>query len=332
MVTKQMIKLSKQLLLDLSSLKYTQDDSVNLQPEYRDYKKCSTNCPFYKNRDVSLFCQKECVFVLSTSSIVKPRENVLTYTQIKQLLFYNSTVFENNGVTIALSHKDVAKAINCSERTARDNINALIKAGYIVISSYNNSTYKVFIKDYHKYHQKGNRGHLYLSNKCFKALIKIDNINTLRLALLGLVRLDDMRVSKDKNPSKELSYKVLINLLPSNITCPKQIVKIFAKAKELFKIIFKEDSISISFNKDIDSVAYAKNLNKNNKKALSKFLKRFGLDITNKDKDDLLQMSIQYNIHIVTNAFKYIKDKNPEELGSYLRTVIRNNFNSLISC
>lgn len=332
MVTKQMIKLSKQLLLDLSSLKYSQDDSVNFQPEYRDYKKCSTNCPFYKNRDTSLFCQKDCVFVLSTSSIVKPRENALTHTQIRQLLYYNSTIFENNGITIELSHKDVAKAINCSERTARDNISALVDAGYIVISSYNNNKYKVFVRDYHKYHEKGNRGHLYLSNKCFKALVRIDNINTLRLALMGLVRLDDMRVSKVKNPSKELSYKALVNLLPSNITCPKQVIKIFAKAKELFKMTFKAESVSISFNKEIDSVVYAENLNKGNKKALSKFLKRFGLSIANKDKEDLLQMSIQYNIHIVTNAFKYIKDKTPEELGSYLRTVIRANFNSLISC
>lgn len=332
MVTKQMIKLSKQLLLDLSSLKNAQDDSVNFKPEYRDYKKCSTNCPFYNNRETSSFCQKECVFVLSTSSIVKPKENALTHTQIRQLLYYNSTVFENNGITIELSHKDVAKAIKCSERTARDNIKALVDAGYIVISSYNDNKYKVFIRDYHKYHENGNRGHLYLSDKCFKALTRIDNINTLRLALMGLVRLDDMRVSKVKDPSKELSYGALINLLPSNITCPKQVIKLFAKAKELFKMTFKSESVSISFNKEMDSVTYANTLNKNNKKALSKFLKKFGLNVTDKDKEDLLQMSIQYNIHIVANAFKYIKDRTPEELGSYLRTVIRANFNSLISC
>lgn len=329
MITKQLIKLSKQLLLDLASLKNTVDDSVNFEPEYKDYSKCSCNCPFYKNRETSDFCKNQCVFVLSTSSIVKER-TTLTHTQINQLLFYHSVVFEKNGLTIELSHKNVAKAINCSVRTAKDNITDLVNAGYIILTSIDKDKYKVFIKDYYKYHT-AERGHLYLTKECFSSLIKIDNINSLRVALNSLVKLDDMKVSKAKEITKTISFKAIINMLPSNITCIKQVKKILSKIKALFKMNFISDSVTLSFNTDIESTEYNKKLQSKNKKALAKLIKRMGININNKDKEDIVQMSVQYNIHVVANAIKLLSDKEVENFGAYLRTVIRKNFPILMS-
>ena len=49
MIIRPLTRVSKQLLLDMTALKYIEDDSVNLKKEYRDYSKCSSKCPFYEN-------------------------------------------------------------------------------------------------------------------------------------------------------------------------------------------------------------------------------------------------------------------------------------------
>lgn len=326
MIKKQTIKLSKELLLNLALLKNSQSDSVNLMPEYKDYSKCSSSCPFYnKNNNIC----NNCVFILSTSSIIKKRADYLTHSQIKQLLFYISTIFENNGMTIELTHEYVAKSINCSIRTVRDNITQLTEAGYIVATSIKNNKYKVFVKDFNKYYQKKSRGYFYISEKCFNNLLKIDNINTLRVALTMLVKLDDMKVSKASKISKKITYKSLINILPTNITCFKQIKQIILKLKNLFNIKFKEDFIEYSFKNDIDGSIYRNKINKTNLKAFRKLFKKISLKVSEEDMNDLLQLSLQYNIHTVLKVFNNIKNI-PSNLGSYLRTIIKNNIDYLI--
>ena len=327
MIIKQLTRLSKKLLLEMTSLKYIEDDSVNFKEEYRDYSKCSSNCPFYENRKSNCHCQNECVFVLSTSSIPKVNDRQLTHSQMKQLLLYHATVFENNGLTISLTHKDVADILDCSIRTARDNVKALEDMGYIFITSVEGNSYKVFIKDYYKYHDINNRGYLTVNDKFLKSLLKLQSINELRIALTALVRLDDMKASgKKRNITKILTFKALINLLPSYITCIKQIKAILSKLNSLFNISFFDDSIEVSYTKTSDTVTYKNKLKKVNRKALSKFMKRLGINLSNKDKEDLVQMSIQYNLGIVVSAIKTLGDKRPNDLGAYLRIIIRENF------
>ncbi|WP_294358541.1 hypothetical protein [uncultured Clostridium sp.] len=331
MIIRPLTRVSKQLLLDMTALKYIEDDSVNLKKEYRDYSKCSSKCPFYENRETNCHCQKECVFVLSTSSIPKVNERQLTHSQMKQLLLYHATVFENNGLTISLTHRDVATALNCSVRTARDNMKALEDMEYIFITSVEGNSYKAFIKDYHKYHDSNNRGYLTLSDTCLNTLLNLNNINELRVALTALVRLDDMKVAGNKKDlTKVLTFKALINLLPTYITCIKQIKAILSKLNSLFKISFEDDSVELGYTKESDTFTYQKKLKKINRKALSKFMKRLGINFSNKDKEDLVQMSIQYNLGTVVAAIKTLEDKTPDDLGAYLRTVIRKNFTSFI--
>ena len=59
-------------------------------------------------------------------------------------------------------------------------------------------------------------------------------------------------------------------------------------------------------------------------------MKRLGINLSNKDKEDLVQMSIQYNLGIVVAAIKTLGDKKPYDIGAYLRTVIRKNLVSFI--
>ena len=65
-------------------------------------------------------------------------------------------------------------------------------------------------------------------------------ISSARIALTMLVKLDDMKVSKASKISKKITYKSLINILPTNITCFKQIKQIILKLRIFFNIKFKE--------------------------------------------------------------------------------------------
>ena len=333
MITKQLIKISKQLLLDLGIYKTNVNSPI--EPEYKDYSKCA-NCPLneYKNTVKGAdFCNNQCVFVLSNSSVMPKKvvksKKTLTHSQINQILFYHSSVFDGNGETLELSNKEVAKALNCSERTARDNIKALEDAGYIFINYKTEYKYKVFVRDYYKYHNKNTRGYLYINDKCFKSLLKINNINTLRFALNALVKLDDMRVSKATKVKKEFTLKSIMNFLPSNITCKKQVVEIIKQAKDIFNIKFTIDSVIVAFKSYTDSVKTKVSLESNNKKAINKLIKRFGIaNVSKKDKEDMLQMSVQYSIHLVANALNLLNEFIPNELGAYLRSIIRKNLNN----
>ena len=331
MFTKQLTKISKSLLLDLAN--YNRIDEVkaeelNLVPEYRDYSKCTSSCPFYNIPGGREFCREKCVFTLSNSSLPsnKPtvkKSKVLTHTQISQLIFYHASVFDNKGGTLELTHKAVAETLGCSVRTARDNVQALVDAGHIFINYKTKYSYKVFVRDYYKYHQNNSRGYLYINNICFKAMLKINNINTLRFVMHAIVKLDDMRVTGRKNIKKALSYKSLISLLPTNICCSKQIKEIVSKAKDIFNIAHDNDGIVISFKTYTDSAKTHEKLIDENRKAINKVVKAYNLkELKDKDKADLLQMSIQYSIHAVTKAIATIKDFVPDNFGGYIRLKI----------
>lgn len=328
---KAFTKLSKELLLDMCKPKYESNKQLSLQPEYKDFRKCKRTCPwYYNNRNTCEICTS-CPFVLSTSSIKVPRKNALTYSQIKQLLLYHALVFDNNGLTPELNNEYVANMINCTPKTARDNLKSLEAAGYIATSNKVFSSYVVYIIDYHKYHVGNNRGYLNINKRVLNAILQTDSINELRLALYCVVKLDDIR--KFKKTIKKFTYESLINILPSYIYNKEQIKDIFVKLSDslnLFNISFEEECILISETNMADNHIFKKGVHNKNKKALKAFLTKHKLKVNKKEMNDLLQMFLQYNSKIVLNSLNLIKDKKPRELGSYLRTIIRKNIISIL--
>ena len=336
---KNFTKLSKQLLLDLCKPKYVDNKIESLEPEYKDYRKCKKSFPrYYENKLTCNVCIN-CPFILSGSSIKVARTNALTFTQIKQLLLYHSLVFENNGITQVLNHAYVANMLNCSIKTARDNLKVLESSGYIYCSSRDLGNYAVYITDYEKYHKGGNRGYLTINKRVLQSLLNTDNINELRLALNCIVKVDDLSsVVKNKkkdsnNAIKKFTFKSLINILPSYIYSELQIRDILNKLSlqlNLFNVKYKNDSICISFTDIADTNIYAKGLHSKHKKAIKTFFKKHRSKLQRKDQDDLLQLSMQYNINIVLKSLSQLKNNNILKLGAYLRTLIRLNFNSTV--
>lgn len=330
---KSFSKISKNLLLKLAKTrKQSAIDSVNLIPEYRDYNKCKSTCPFYNYDRATCDACADCPFVMSTSSINNSdvEREFLTFTQIKQLLLYHSLMFENNGLSPLLTHEFVADKIGCSVKTARNNIKALENAGYIAYYKQDNS-YVVIIIGYNKYHKKNNiGGYMNLNKKVLNKILKAETINELRLLLHIVVKADSIKVANKKNFS--FKYRDLFTILPSDIYKKEQIYSLFNKIADtlkMFNIEITDDRILIKPDKVMDNEYNKKKVSKFNKRALKKFFKSMFFKLGDKDRDDLMQLSMQYGKQVVINTLKAFDIKNKyndiKELGSYLRTLIRLN-------
>lgn len=358
---------SKQLLLDLCKSKYKSHSELSLQPEYKDYTKCSKQCPFYyENRAVCASC-KNCPFVLSHRFDKIERKEYLTFTQIKQLLLYHTILFEKNGLTPYVNHEFVASNIGCTVKTARENVKALEKAHYIT-AKYYGKDYVVIVEKYSKYHES-ERGYFKINAKVMSYLLKIENINELRLALYCLVRLDDMKASikyeknstkktknnrlnntiktldknilKNKNENiyrnarnnnilvKKFSYSALLDILPSYVYTKKQLKELLtnlSKNLNIFNILFDKDEI-IMFETNANNKLFKKVLNKKNNKFLKFFIKKYNLELEEKDIEDLNQMQTQYNNSLVKYALKVYNIRkesiNIDNICGYIRSIIQ---------
>jgi hypothetical protein len=337
-MVKAFARISKQLLLDMCKPRF-EAQSSDIEPEYKNYRKCKKTCPWYNENKVTCQVCSSCPFVLSKSSILGLRKDAISFTQIKQLLFYHSMIYNNDGFTPLLTHDYVAAQINCSVKTARENIKILENTGYIVTSK-DGTGYVAYIIEYNNYHNS-KRGYLDINHKLLTAILNTNNFNELRLALYCLVKLDDMNVQKKDTPIKKFTYEALINVLPTYIHTKKQVNVILielSKKLNLFDIHVKDGQIILG-ESDCNNTTYLKATLKKHKKALKHFIKKFNLKLEKKEKEDIKQMQLQYNNIIIEKALgiyvEHITDKDSDSpitnLGGYLRTIIKNNiFNGLI--
>ena len=340
------IKISKSLVIDYATSKSSYnfidfETTSSSKLEFKDYSKCKKSCPFYNLRNTHNHCQNDCVFVLSKSTYnYKANRCNLSESQFKQLLYYHSMVFENNGVTINLTLKDVATAINVDTKTVANNIKALEAAGYIVVNKYDNNTHIAFILNYQKYHQKDNKGgYFYLSKKCFEELVKLDDVNAFRLALLLLVKIDNLKgINKF---IKKISYKFLINILPSYINTKKQINTILNKLTNIIELVLDrttDDEICYREKQTINNTFNNNKIEEENISLVNKYLEKKALVLKSNQTIDLYQMSCQYGFNIVKNAIELCYDNLVKllevekiNIGGYIRSVIKNEFRALIS-
>ena len=342
------IKISKQLVMDFITSKAefnintNLNSSLSLQPEYKDYSKCKETCPFYKLRDSHTHCLNDCTFILSKSTYNVPKNKYeLSASQFKQLLYYHSIVFENNGITSNVTLKEVAEGINVDPKTVANNIKVLEKNKFIAVNKYNDNTHVVLIMNYNKYHEKNNKGgYFYISKKCFEKLVALKDVNAFRLALLMLIKIDNMKAVN--RTIKKLSYKFLINILPTYIHTKKQISIILDKIKDIivvdeYKSSLDTENVYYSENIDINNTTNNNEIEKESIALVDKYLENKKLSLKQINKVDLYQMVTQYGFNIVKNAIELnienllnvITDENNNVCG-YIRRIIQQNFRSLI--
>lgn len=126
---------------------------------------------------------------------------------IKLLLVYHFCHPDNHGVVKNLSVKHLSNLIGCTQRSVKNANAALAKYGYIYISQigWRPNTFSIQLPEYNTYAltaDQGGRGYATFNKSCLLELIKIKDINQLRIFLRTALEIDTERTD-----SKEVSIK-----------------------------------------------------------------------------------------------------------------------------
>ena len=259
----------------------------------------------------------------------------LSLTQIKQMITLYS-LSDSNGILKSTSKKEIAKIINCTEKTVDNNNILLSKIGFISIFKRSKGELSIIINKYKKQYKKDGGGYIVMSSDMLSLLMEFKDVNALRIAI-SVIKKNDM--NKVYNNVTKFSTKEIKALLPNYIYTRKAIAKIISKFSILSKKFFnwkeEEDNIFII---DIDKSIDGKTIKKEKtsiyedeiiKAINAKYSNTANTEASIKDElsidiEDLVAMSFEYGIDAVKSfsveAFE-VKEK-IRNFGAYVRQLI----------
>ncbi|HCD8956290.1 hypothetical protein C4V23_03620 [Clostridioides difficile] len=325
---------------------------------------CS-NCPKIKTTEFSYVIEKETNTIGTIEIVTNENKTIsLSKSAIKQFIAYHFIPCNKNFVRKSVSFKNIADICNVSVVTARYNHSILIEAGLVYSTKVKRGKFDIVIDGEYKNHLKksdGGQGYITMSLDTLKHLLKFDNVNELKLEIKKLLWADANTSGKKVKFNKEN----LISVLPSYLRKSSKRLEAFLKgSKTLFDIS----------NNRIDTSRYETKEKVRNryinfiKEKIEKFFSNTGcslsanyskvLEQVNLDKhelykedlnrqlelekeliiNDLVGLSIQYNINIVLKTLNYVfneytideNDINYSEIknpGAFIRTIIVKNIN-----
>lgn len=329
----------------------------------------------FKNDQYDLFMSimykpDECMNCIGQERIIYDNEknryqlqslSKLTKSQIFQMLYYHFKC-KSDGLVLHEDIKETAKSINCSEETVKNNLDFLSNEGYIGFTKQNRSRiYNLSITGYSDYHSKkeqGGRGYLYFSMHQFKDLLKVNNINELRILIREFILQEKHLYSNtkstlsDENDKKSfiesvrtkineynkiksiaaVSYSYIKDSLPY-YNYKSKITSLVPAMKKFFNIKIEEDKMLFSPKEKYNTKVYIENIKAKN---YFKFRDYILNDLSENHElhpnvlsnihtalVDLTSMALEYGYKVVFKALESIKDfSNIENMGAYVRTVI----------
>ena len=157
---------------------------------------------------------------------------------IKLLLIYHFCQPDDRGVVKNLSVKQLAELIGCTQRSVKNANISLSEYGYISLSniSWKPNTFCVKLSEYDTYAlpaDKGGRGYATFNKSCLMELLKIKDLNQLRIFLRSALEIDTERTDAKEISIKE-SYASLRLFLP--MYCKPGIIR---RAVSLVSGLFK---------------------------------------------------------------------------------------------
>lgn len=137
---------------------------------------------------------------------------------IKLLLVYHFFQPDDRGVVKDLSVKQLAELIGCTKRSVNNANSTLVKYGYISLSKigWKPNTFSIQLTEYSTYAlaaNKGGRGYATFNKSCLMELLKIKDLNQLRIFLRTVLEIDTERTDAKELFIKE-SYTSLRLFLP----------------------------------------------------------------------------------------------------------------------
>lgn len=168
---------------------------------------------------------------------------------IKLLLIYHFCSPDGRGVVKDLSVKQLAGLIGCTQRSIKNANETLANYGYILISQigWKPNTFSIQLTEYDTYYlpaDKGGRGYATFNKSCLFEILKIKDLNQLRVFLRAALEIDMERAGGKETSIKE-SYSSLRLFLPQYCK-PGVIRQAITKVSNLFKVYCTDTSVVLT--------------------------------------------------------------------------------------
>lgn len=207
-------------------------------------KCCCDTCPYKKYRTV----YEEKVKYINEKNMYgnTPR---LKSIALKLFVIYHFMNPDEHGLVKGLSIKDLADKIGCTARSIHNANKALQEYGYIYYSKDGLSaySYQILLKEYSSYFlsaSEGGRGYATLNVECLEELIKLEDLNQLRIYLRSVLDVDTSKTTTDSFII-ENTYTKLRRFLPSYCK-PGVIKKALSHISKLFKTVYTDTAVYLS--------------------------------------------------------------------------------------
>jgi len=316
---------------------YSTDEIIELT----DISVCC-KCPFFANTSKiqSEYCQNYCTKAKITKIKKKyyneanrfhlPIKERLSKTQLKQILLYHFLGVDKNGIVKNLSAKEIAKILNCNEKTVTNNNKRLVKLNYILYSKISNDKFSVLLIDYKNYHlatrEGGNGGYITMPKNLLRTLLNVNKVNSLRLELRKLIEFDNQNVNSEETVSGEYTYKDIKRFLPDYLRYKKAIEDVISNESKAFDTIIKDNGIAFKLKDIYNPEGIKQKIIEKCEMTFNNYFEKFAFE--EKDLTDIFQMSIQYGIEKVKDSLDIVyntyvlKNRYIYNLGGLIRKVI----------
>lgn len=236
--------------------------------------------------------------------------------------------------------EDVAKLIGCDVKTIRNNLYLLNKHDYIILGRTEcPGYYQLFIKGYKDYFKKASengRGYTTISKEFFQELLKVKDINSLRLILRNF--LHSIESGAKNLGRKERTYKEVKRELPKYVT-QKSIKETLSghTFSKLFDVTEKKRTVFVNVKQDFNPaeitnrlrtecynkvMSFIQNINNNRKMG-----KLFAINTD--EMADITNIALKYPMTAILKGLNefyndYIVQEQPVyNTGALLRTIIK---------
>lgn len=245
-----------------------------MPPQLQAETKCRcTGCPFARYKTV----YKEHVKYINEKSYYGYAKR-LSAIPLKLLLLYHFGTPNPQGIVRGYNATELARFLDCSPRSIRNANVALQEYGYIhVLESIHKNQFDIMLmeyRDYAKTAREGGRGYATFNKEFLQEVIKVTDVNQLRVFLRIALELDTK-----KDLQEEVSYTALRRFLPDY--CKKGVIqKALSAASNLFNLIFHEEKVIFSLNQIFHGRSDYENSNIQGEKEISEYISTLDSYIT----------------------------------------------------
>jgi hypothetical protein len=288
-----------------------------------------------------LYCEGTIEGALNLRRLLRKTRIRLSNSQIKQILMYYYLA-DSKGFINCVRKKHLSETIGCTYKTIDNNNVILDDLGIITLARTDErGLFSVKINNYEDQYKKGHnndenkdinnddsdngQGYVVFSTGLLKQILKVDNVNALRVAIRAILKNDYNQIINRKT---KFTIDELKELLPSNMHSLPALDKAISSLSNrgIIGVQHKREFV-FYIGKDLDGKNLKRKKTMEWKKYYQDFLDENNiiLEEDNKLLEDLTSMSAQYGFETVKTIFSQESGRIDKKTscGGYLRNRIK---------